>query len=363
MSGKKAKEAKAELQEAGHAVARARDEAKDLRRRVGKVEELRDEQEAERLGEVAEDADDGKDHAGKVAVGVADEDARGVPVVAEEGGGDADPGQEEVEREEVRVGGGVRIGRREVEGVVEGEEEGDDEALGDLNAVDAGEHVDALRAKHGDAGHVDVVQRAEVEELAEVGLQLHGYDDARHVKVDKVDDEDGDGGQAGDPPLVPPANVEEVVADSEESNSLQGNDGAQIGSKLGVKHVREAALVDVLGLEDNIAVAAAARGRDNVLVKGKRYEDDDGEEVDGGADGAHALGQLGPAGLGEVAAAEAGADKRGPEPADHGVAERKGGKGEGERRDERLAVAGECVGQHGEGGARDGEQSQRLAAR
>ncbi|KAH8718569.1 hypothetical protein HC256_003201 [Beauveria bassiana] len=294
MSGKKAKEAKAELQEAGHAVARARDEAKDLRRRVGKVEELRDEQEAERLGEVAEDADDGKDHAGKVAVGVADEDARGVPVVAEEGGGDADPGQEEVEREEVRVGGGVRIGRREVEGVVEGEEEGDDEALGDLNAVDAGEHVDALRAKHGDAGHVDVVQRAEVEELAEVGLQLHGYDDARHVKVDKVDDEDGDGGQAGDPPLVPPANV---------------------------------------------------------------------EEVDGGADGAHALGQLGPAGLGEVAAAEAGADKRGPEPADHGVAERKGGKGEGERRDERLAVAGECVGQHGEGGARDGEQSQRLAAR
>ena len=220
--------------EARHAVSRAGHEAEDLGRRVGKVEELRDEQEAERLGEVAEDADDGKDHAGEVAVGVADEDAGGVPVVAEEGGGDADPGQEEVEGEEVGVGGRVRVGRGEVEDVVEGEEEGDDDALGDLDAVDAGEHVDALRTEHGYAGHVEVVERAEVEELAEVGLQLHGDDDARHVKVDKVDDEDGDGGQAGDPPLVPPANVKEVVADSEESNSLQGDDGAQVRSKLGV---------------------------------------------------------------------------------------------------------------------------------
>lgn len=206
--------------EAGHAVARAGDETKDLGHRVGKVEELRDEEETECLGEVAEDADDGKDHAGEVAVGVTNEDASGVPVVAKEGGGNADPGQEEVEGEKVRVGGRVRIGRGEVEDVVEGEEDGDDNALRHLDAVDTRKHVDALGAEHGNTGHVKVVERAEVKELAEVGLQLHGNDDARHVKVDKVYDEDGDGGQTRDPPLVPPANVKEVVADSEESNSL-----------------------------------------------------------------------------------------------------------------------------------------------
>lgn len=127
--------------------------------------------------------------------------------------------------------------------------------------------------------------------------------------------------------------------------------------------VEEAALVDMLGLEDDVAVAAAASGGDNVLVKGKGDEDDDGEEVYGGADGAHALGQLNAAGLEQVAAAEAGPDKRRPEPADHGVAEGKGGTRERERRDERLAVAVERIGQHGEGGARDGQERQGLAAR
>lgn len=45
------------------AVARAGDEAEDLGARVEEVEELRDEEQAERLGEVAEDADDGEYHA------------------------------------------------------------------------------------------------------------------------------------------------------------------------------------------------------------------------------------------------------------------------------------------------------------
>lgn len=34
---------------------------------------------------MAEDTDHGKDHAGKVTVGVADKDARRIPVVVEEG--------------------------------------------------------------------------------------------------------------------------------------------------------------------------------------------------------------------------------------------------------------------------------------
>lgn len=39
---------------------------------------------------MAEDADDSEDHAGEVAVGVADEDLSGEPVVVPEGEGDSD---------------------------------------------------------------------------------------------------------------------------------------------------------------------------------------------------------------------------------------------------------------------------------
>ena len=52
------------------------------------------------------------------------------------------------------VGCGVRVGGQEVEGVVEQEEEGDDEGLGDFDAVYAGEDVDAVGAEDGDGGHV-----------------------------------------------------------------------------------------------------------------------------------------------------------------------------------------------------------------
>lgn len=130
-----------------------------LRGRVGGVEQLRDEQQQQRLAEVAEDADDGEDHAGEVAVRVADEDARRVPVVVPERQRDADEGEQEVEREEVGVGGRVRVGGEggEVEEVVEGDEEGDHDGLGDFDAVDAGEDVDRIGAEDGEGSHVGVV--------------------------------------------------------------------------------------------------------------------------------------------------------------------------------------------------------------
>lgn len=212
--------------EAGHAMARAGDEAEDLGAGVGKVGNLGHKQEDEGLGEVAEDADDDKDHAGKVAVGVADEDAGGEPVVGEEGEGDAEEGQEEVEAEEVAVGGGMGVGvGEEVEGVVEDEQGGDDDGLGDLDAVDAGEDVDAVGGEDGDGGHVEVVEGAEVDEVAEIGLQGGGDDDGGDAEVDKVDDEEGDGGKGGDEELVAPADVEEVVAEAEKRDGLKGDDG------------------------------------------------------------------------------------------------------------------------------------------
>ena len=85
--------------EAREAVARTRDEAEELRGGVGEVEELGDEEEQQGLGEVAEDANDGEDHAREVAVGVADEDPGGVAVVAPERQRDADEGEEHVEGE------------------------------------------------------------------------------------------------------------------------------------------------------------------------------------------------------------------------------------------------------------------------
>ena len=107
--------------EAREAMAGTGDEAEDLGHGIEEVEDLGDEEEAEGLGEVAEDADDSKHHTGEVTVCITDKDAGREPVVAEEGGGNADPGKEEVEREEVGVGGRVRVGCEEVEAVVEGE--------------------------------------------------------------------------------------------------------------------------------------------------------------------------------------------------------------------------------------------------
>lgn len=95
-------------------MARAGDEAKELGDRVAKVEDLGDHEEQQRLGKVAEDGDDDEHHAGKVAVRVADEDARRVLVVPEQGEGDAEEGQQKIEREQVGVGRRVRVGRHQV---------------------------------------------------------------------------------------------------------------------------------------------------------------------------------------------------------------------------------------------------------
>lgn len=63
---------------------------------------------------MAEDANNGKNHAGEIAVGVADEDAGGVLVVDPKGEGDADKGEEEEEGEEVRVRGRVGVASEDV---------------------------------------------------------------------------------------------------------------------------------------------------------------------------------------------------------------------------------------------------------
>jgi len=118
-------------------MSRTVDDPEQLRGGVEEVEDLGDEQQQEGLGEMPQDSDDGEDHAREVAVGVAHEDLRGVPVVCPEGEGDADEGEEEEEGEEMRVCGWMWVSREDIQGVIENQEEGDDEGLRDFDAVDA----------------------------------------------------------------------------------------------------------------------------------------------------------------------------------------------------------------------------------
>ena len=59
-------------------------------------------------------------------------------------------------------------------------------------------------------------------------MELDGNDDGGDIEVDEVYDEEWDGGQARNPPLVAPADVEEVIADAEESECLERDDCAKV---------------------------------------------------------------------------------------------------------------------------------------
>ena len=50
-----------------------------------------------------------------------------------------------------------------------------------------------------------------------------------YPEIDEVDYEEGDGGYAGDEEFVPPADVEEVVADAEDADRLEGEDAGEVG--------------------------------------------------------------------------------------------------------------------------------------
>lgn len=61
--------------------------------------------------------------------------------------------------------------------------------------------------------------------------------------------------------------------------------------------MQETALVDMANFQNHVAVTSSARGGYNILVEGEGDEDDDGEEVDHGANGAHTFWDLNRIGL------------------------------------------------------------------
>lgn len=120
----------------------------------------------------------------------------------------------------------MRVGRDQVQGIVEDQEQRNHDRLEHFNSVDASQDVDAVGTEDAEGGHVSVVEEPEIEKLAtDIGLQNRGENDGSDTKVDEIDDEKRDRGECGNEELVSPSNIEEIVADAEDGDGLQGNDG------------------------------------------------------------------------------------------------------------------------------------------
>lgn len=107
--------------------------------------------------------------------------------------------------------------------------------MGDFDSVDTGEDINRIRAEDRDTGHVDVVKGAKVEELSEVWTEGDGDDDDGYAEVDEVDDQYWYCGEGGDEELVPPADIEEVIAYAENGDGLEGEDCGEVGCQLSNK--------------------------------------------------------------------------------------------------------------------------------
>lgn len=93
-------------------MARARQQAEELRCRVDEVENLRNEQEKQGFAEMTQYPHNCKNHASKVAIRISHKHLSRVPVVRQKCDRDANEGKKEVQREEMRISRRVRIGRK-----------------------------------------------------------------------------------------------------------------------------------------------------------------------------------------------------------------------------------------------------------
>lgn len=103
----------------------------------------------------------------------------------------------------------------EVQQIVQYDGYRDDEGLRCLGPVDACEDVDAVCAERRQQRHVEVVEGSEVDESAEEPAEGERDHDVRVSPLGIVDHEEGYGGDDGDGQFVSPADVEDVVQESE----------------------------------------------------------------------------------------------------------------------------------------------------
>ena len=59
------------------------------------------------------------------------------------------------------------------------------------------------------------MSRTKIEQLSKIRSQWYRDHHLRHTKVDKVDNEHGDGRDGRDEDLVPPSDVEKVIANAQ----------------------------------------------------------------------------------------------------------------------------------------------------
>lgn len=104
--------------------------------------------------------------------------------------------------------------------------------------------------------------------------------------------------------------------------------------------MQQSPFLDKLDVHDNIPVSTTTSSDNDILIERERYEYDDDQEVDDGADGAHALGQVvAVVNLGQVTALQTCLDEGQSEPSDGGIGGSKGQSAEGQGGYQRFAIA------------------------
>mmetsp|Transcript_50392 Transcript_50392/g.116321 ORF Transcript_50392/g.116321 Transcript_50392/m.116321 type:complete len:274 (+) Transcript_50392:553-1374(+) len=210
-----------------HPMPRARDPLEELRHRVDEIDHLRDEEEQYRLRVVPKNADDCKRHARKVAVGVANEDLRRMPVELQQRGGHGDERQHQAEREEVIVVQRSLRPTPQLDEIVRNDRQSDHHRLPCLEAIHACEDVDRVGAEDGEGGHKHVVQDADVDRAANERIQRLGRHHDGATSVDRVDHQQRQRGRQGEPQLVPPPQVKDVIGESKEAHAADGEERAE----------------------------------------------------------------------------------------------------------------------------------------
>eukprot|EP01139_Manchomonas_bermudensis_P024497 Amastigsp_a842815_39.p2 type:complete len:344 gc:universal Amastigsp_a842815_39:679-1710(+) len=211
----------------------------DLKEREHKVEDLREAEQHEGFGEVAEDGHDRKRHARKVCVRVADKDRRRVPVVAEQRQRHRRKRQHQRNRKDMEV----RLRVRKLDGVVREHRACDDERLPRLESIDPCIDIDGVGAEHSHAPHVARVHQPQVDGLAERSSQRQRHDDRGRAAVG---DEQRERRKGREHELVAPTQIDDVVHEPEEhheAHRVQGRVVLAHRDDLGDKRKARAHLV------------------------------------------------------------------------------------------------------------------------
>jgi len=137
------------------------DDAKELRKRVDKVDELRDKEDHESLTKVTQNTGNGKRYASKIGKSVTNKDFRRIAVKVEESEGTGKEGKEKKDTEDMLI---VFVFRSpfELEEVVDQHADGNHDGLSRFKTVDAGKDIDAVCAKDDHTRHVELIKDPQI---------------------------------------------------------------------------------------------------------------------------------------------------------------------------------------------------------